>query len=94
MQFSFAELIHHAAKTRPLGAGTIIGSGTVSNTDLSTGCSCLAEKRVLEIIESGEASTPFLRFGDHVRIEMFNEQNESIFGAISQTIKPYENDNG
>ena len=94
MQFSFAELIHHAAKTRPLSAGTIIGSGTVSNADLSTGCSCLAEKRVLEIIESGEASTPFLRFGDHVHIEMFNEHNESIFGAVSQTIKPYERDNG
>jgi len=87
MQFNFAQLIHHAAKTRKLTAGTIIGSGTVSNEDVNTGCSCLAEKRVLEIIDSGHATTPFMQFGDTIRIEMFNEQNQSIFGRIDQTVK-------
>jgi len=87
MQFSFAELIAHAAKTRPLGAGTIIGSGTVSNQDLSKGYSCFAEKRVLEIIESGEAKTPFMKFGDRIRVEMNNDNNESIFGVIEQDIR-------
>ncbi|HFE39270.1 MAG TPA: FAA hydrolase family protein [Gammaproteobacteria bacterium] len=86
MQFSFAKLIAHAAKTRPLSAGTIIGSGTVSNRDLDTGCSCLAEKRVLEIIAQGEAKTPFMRFGDKVHIEMKNDAGESIFGAIEQEV--------
>ncbi len=86
MQFNFAELIAHAAKTRPLTAGTIIGSGTVSNQDRSTGCSCLAEKRVLEIIDEGEAKTPFMRFGDRVHIEMKNPSGQSIFGAIEQQV--------
>ena len=90
MQFSFAQLIQHAAKTRPLGAGTIIGSGTVSNNDISTGCSCLAEKRVLEIIEQGEAKTPFLHFSDTIKIEMLDEHGQSIFGSIEQTVTPYE----
>jgi fumarylacetoacetate (FAA) hydrolase len=93
MQFNFAQLIEHAAKTRPLGAGTIIGSGTISNADLATGCSCLAEKRVLEIIETGEAKTPFMRFGDQIYIEMLDENSKSIFGAINQTVKPYERRN-
>ncbi len=87
MQFNFAELISHAAKTRPLSAGTIIGSGTVSNQDKSVGFSCLAEKRVLEMIEEGEAKTPFMRFGDHIRIEMKDESGQSIFGAIDQQVK-------
>ncbi len=87
MQFNFSQLIHHAAKTRPLTAGTIIGSGTVSNQDVNSGCSCLAEKRVLEIIDSGHATTPFMQFGDTIRIEMFNEKNQSIFGKINQTVK-------
>jgi fumarylacetoacetate (FAA) hydrolase len=87
MQFDFAQLIAHAAKTRPLSAGTIVGSGTVSNDDVLTGCSCLAEKRVLEIINDGEANTPFLSFGDKVRIEMFSEQNENLFGSIEQSVK-------
>jgi len=72
MTFNFPTLVAHAARTRPLGAGTIIGSGTVSNYDRSAGSSCLAEKRMLEVIEHGEAKTPFLKFGDRVRIEMFD----------------------
>lgn len=89
MTFNFPQLIAHAAKTRPLGAGAIIGSGTISNYDRSTGSSCLAEKRMLEIVEHGEASTPFMRFGDRVRIEMFNADGNSIFGAIEQEIRRY-----
>jgi fumarylacetoacetate (FAA) hydrolase len=88
MQFDFARLISHAAKTRCLGAGTIVGSGTVSNYDLSVGHSCLVEKRVVEIIESGTAVTPFMRYGDRVRIEMLTPQGQSIFGAIEQVVKP------
>ena len=88
MQFDFARLIQHAAATRPLSAGCIIGSGTVSNADLARGCSCLAEKRVLEIIANGEASTPFLKHGDRVRIEMFDQDQHSIFGAIDQVVVP------
>jgi len=87
MQFSFAQLIQHAAKTRPLGSGTIIGSGTVSNNDLSRGCSCLAERRVLEIIEGGEAITPFMKHGDKIKIDMFDLDGNSIFGSIEQVVK-------
>ncbi len=86
MQFSFAELVAHAAKTRPLAAGTIVGSGTIANQDTSLGASCLAEKRMLEIIADGKPSTPFLSFGDRVRIEMLDADGESIFGAIEQTM--------
>ena len=89
MTFNFPTLLAHAAKTRPLGTGTIIGSGTVSNYDRSAGSSCLAEKRMLEIIEQGEASTPFLKFGDRVRIEMFDAAGQSIFGAIDQVVEKY-----
>ncbi|UJF24214.1 fumarylacetoacetate hydrolase family protein [Suttonella sp. R2A3] len=89
MTFNFPQLIAHAAKTRPLGAGAIIGSGTISNYDRSTGSSCLAEKRMLEIVTDGSASTPFMRFGDTVRIEMFNKEGESIFGAIDQKVSKY-----
>ena len=88
MQFSFAELIAHAAKTRPLAAGTIVGSGTVANQDESRGASCLAERRTLETIADGKPITPFLKFGDTVRIEMLDAQGISIFGAIEQTIRP------
>ena len=87
MQFNFAELISHAAKTRRLTAGTILGSGTVSNNDLEKGYSCIVEKRVLEIIETGEAATEFMRFGDRVRIEMLDEKGTSIFGAIDQEVQ-------
>jgi fumarylacetoacetate (FAA) hydrolase len=90
MTFNFPTLVAHAAKTRPLGCGTIIGSGTVSNYDRSAGSSCLAEKRMLEIIESGEAKTPFLAFGDRVRIEMFDNSGHSLFGAIDQVVEKYE----
>ncbi|MGA4603211.1 fumarylacetoacetate hydrolase family protein, partial [Ectopseudomonas hydrolytica] len=90
MTFNFPTLVAHAAKTRPLGAGTIIGSGTVSNYDRSAGSSCLAEKRTLEIVEQGEAKTPFLKFGDRVRIEMFDVAGQSIFGAIDQVVEKYE----
>jgi fumarylacetoacetate (FAA) hydrolase len=89
MTFNFPTLVAHAAKTRPLGCGTIIGSGTVSNYDRSAGSSCLAEKRMLEIIESGEAKTPFLAFGDQVRIEMFDAAGHSLFGAIDQAVEKY-----
>lgn len=86
MTFDFPTLIAHAAKTRTLTAGTIIGSGTVSNYDKSTGSSCIAEKRMLEIIASGKAISPFMKAGDHVRIEMFNSKGESLFGAINQQV--------
>ena len=92
MTFSFPELIAHAAKTRMLTAGSIIGSGTVSNIDRSHGSSCIAEKRMLEIIEQGKAHTPFMQFGDRIRIEMLDKQDNSIFGAIEQTITPYQVD--
>ena len=86
MTFSFAQLIAHAAKTRVLSAGTIIGSGTVSNSDRSAGSCCIAERRMLEQIEFGAAKTPFMRFGDQVRIEMFDTEGHSIFGAIDQHV--------
>lgn len=92
MTFSFPELISHAAKTRTLSAGTIIGSGTVSNVDRSHGSSCIAEKRMLEIIANGKASTPFMRFGDRIRIEMNNNKGVSIFGAIDQRVVPLNKD--
>ena len=76
------------ASSSPLSAGTVIGSGTVSNLDRSRGYSCIAEKRSLEMIESGAASTPFMKYGDRVRIEMFDERAQSIFGAIDQQIAP------
>ena len=86
MQFNFAELIHHAAKSRCLTAGTIIGSGTVSNHDLTVGCSCIVEKRVLEIIESGAAYTEYMSFGDTVEIDMIDGNGQSVFGAIKQQV--------
>jgi fumarylacetoacetate (FAA) hydrolase len=89
MTFSFADLVAHAAKTRFLGAGTIIGSGTVSNKDRAAGSCCIAERRMLEQIEHGRPSTPFLKFGDRVRIEMFDGEGYSIFGAIDQDVRQY-----
>jgi len=86
MQFGFPDLIAHAAKTRPLSAGTIVGSGTVSNRNRSSGSSCLAEIRTLELLEQGKPTTPFMRFGDRVRIEMLDDIGSSIFGAIDQTV--------
>ncbi len=90
MTFDFPTLIAHAAKTRALCAGTIVGSGTVSNYDRSKGSSCIAEKRALETIEHGAPQTPFMRFGDHVRIEMFDGDGKSIFGAIDQHVRAYK----
>lgn len=88
LQFGFDRLVAHAAKTRRLGAGTIIGAGTVSNQDASRGCACLIEKRVLELLETGEVHTSFLKFGDRVRIEMLDTDGNSIFGAIDQVVTP------
>jgi len=89
MQFSFARLVAHAAKTRPLTAGTIVGSGTVANEDEGKGASCLAELRMLEIIADGKPKTPFMSFGDTIRIEMLDSEGNSVFGAIEQVIRPY-----
>jgi len=90
MTFSFPQLIAHAAKTRALVAGSIVGSGTVSNKSGNVGSACLAEKRTLETIESGKPVTPFMKFGDRIRIEMFDTDGKSIFGAIDQQVKKYE----
>lgn len=87
MQFDFAQLIAHAAKTRPLGAGTIVGSGTIANQDENKGAACLAERRMLETIANGKPSTPFLKFGDRVRIEMLDRAGQSVCGAIEQSIE-------
>jgi len=86
MQFNFAQLIAHAAKTRPLSAGTIVGSGTVANEDTSLGASCFAERRTVETLRDGKPSTPFMAFGDIVRIEMLDKNGDSVFGAIEQKI--------
>ena len=101
MTFDFPTLIAHAAKTRPLSAGTIVGSGTVSNRDAGggpgrpvgeggLGYSCIAEQRMVETIRSGKPHTPFLRFGDRVRIEMLDADGRSMFGAIDQMVVRYD----
>jgi fumarylacetoacetate (FAA) hydrolase len=100
MTFDFSTLIAHAAKTRPLAAGTIIGSGTVSNKGKGggpgkpiaqggDGYSCIAEVRVVETLLEGKPHTPFMRFGDRIRIEMLDAQGRSIFGAIEQAVERY-----
>jgi fumarylacetoacetate (FAA) hydrolase len=86
MVFDFPQLIAHAARTRNLRAGSIVGSGTVSNKDTSRGYSCIAEKRALEMIADSKPSTEFMKYGDRVRIEMFDGAGRSIFGAIDQTV--------
>jgi fumarylacetoacetate (FAA) hydrolase len=86
MTFDFPQLIAHASKTRNLRSGCIVGSGTVSNHDRSKGASCLAEIRTLETIAQGQPMTPFLKFGDQVRIEMLDANGASIFGAIDQRV--------
>ncbi|RUL64154.1 FAA hydrolase family protein [Dyella dinghuensis] len=88
MQFNFAQLVAHAAKTRPLTAGSIVGSGTIANEDTSKGASCLAEQRTVETLASGKPSTPFLKYGDTLRIEITDARGASIFGAIEQVIAP------
>ena len=100
MTFDFAQLIAHAAKTRPLAAGTIIGSGTVSNklddgpgkpiSEGGVGYSCLAELRMIETIQSGAAKTAFMKFGDRIKIEMRDAGGASIFGSIDQTVVRYD----
>lgn len=100
MTFDFAELVAHAAKTRPLVAGSIVGSGTVSNklddgpgkpiAEGGVGYSCLAEIRMIETIESGAPKTSFMKFGEHIKIEMRDSNDESIFGSIEQTVVKYE----
>ncbi len=86
MQFDFAQLVAHAARTRPLSAGTIVGSGTVANEDTSLGASCFAEKRTVETLAHGKPLTPFMRYGDVVRIEMRARDGADLFGAIEQRI--------
>ena len=98
MTFDFTQIVAHAARTRPLGAGAVIGSGTVSNKledgpgkpieDGGVGYSCIAEIRMIETIETGKPATPFMRFGDRVRIEMIDGSGQSVFGAIDQEIAP------
>jgi fumarylacetoacetate (FAA) hydrolase len=101
MTFDFPALISHAAKTRPLTAGTIVGSGTVSNKDKDggpglpvseggVGYSCIAEQRTVETLRTGKPATPFLNFGDTIRIEMKDEAGHTIFGAIEQQVVAYE----
>jgi fumarylacetoacetate (FAA) hydrolase len=87
--FDFPRLISHAATSRELRAGTIIGSGTVSNRDTSVGSACLQERRMLEKLTSGEMKTPLLHFGDTVRVEMFDAEGRSVFGAIDQQVVQY-----
>lgn len=86
MTFHFGQLIAHVAKTRRLRAGSIVGSGTVSNKDWSRGYSCVAEKRAIETIESGEPKTAFMQLGDTIRIEMLGADGHSVFGAIEQRV--------
>ena len=88
MTFSFPQLIAHITRTRNVRAGSIVGSGTVSNIDRSRGYCCIAEKRTLETIADGKPSTPFMKFGDSVRIEMFDGDGRSVFGAIEQKVAP------
>ncbi len=100
MTFDFGQLVAHAAKSRPLGAGAIIGSGTVSNLldgspgkpidDGGVGYSCIAEIRTIETINNGKPETPFMKFGDRIRIEMNDANGKSIFGTIDQTVVNYE----
>jgi fumarylacetoacetate (FAA) hydrolase len=90
LTFDFGQLIAHAAKTRYLEAGTVVGSGTVANRSGDVGSSCIAEHRVRETIDSGKAVTPFMKFGDRIQIEMFDAAGHSLFGAIDQRVVKYD----
>jgi fumarylacetoacetate (FAA) hydrolase len=90
MTFDFCRLIEHVTRSRRLSAGTVIGSGTVSNEDRSTGSACIAERRAVELLEEGAPKTPFMSFGDTVKIEMFHADGGSIFGAIEQRVVQHE----
>ena len=103
MTFNFPRLVAHAAKTRSIQAGAIIGSGTISNKDADgspgkpvadggRGYSCIAEIRVIETIRDGAPKTAFMKFGDTVRIDMADNDDQSIFGAIEQTVEQYKRD--
>ncbi|MGY4831300.1 fumarylacetoacetate hydrolase family protein [Sphaerotilaceae bacterium SBD11-9] len=87
MTFHFGQLIAHICKTRNVRAGSIVGSGTVSNKDWTHGYSCVAEKRAIETIEHGEPKTEFMKFGDTIRIEMKGQDGQTVFGAIDQTVR-------
>ncbi|HTJ81307.1 MAG TPA: fumarylacetoacetate hydrolase family protein [Polyangiaceae bacterium] len=86
MHFSFHDLVHHITRSRRFGAGTIVGSGTVSNEDRARGISCLAERRMIEIIDTGKATTPFLKEGDTVAIDLLDDAGRSIMGKIEQKV--------
>jgi fumarylacetoacetate (FAA) hydrolase len=86
MHFSFFDLIQHIARTRRFVAGTVLGSGTVSNADRSRGISCLAERRMIETIDEGKPSTPFMKVGDTIEIEAFTADGTSPFGIIAQRV--------
>ena len=89
MHFSFFDLLQHVTRTRAFTAGTILGSGTVSNADRARGISCLAERRVIETIEpGGKPTTPFMKAGDRIELEMLDAGAHSIFGKISQEVVP------
>ena len=88
MHFSFYDLIAHITKTRAYTAGTLLGSGTVSNVDRARGISCLAERRMIETIDHGRPSTPFMKRGDTIAIEMLDDAGRSIFGCIAQRVAP------
>ena len=87
MVFNFPQLVAHLCKSRNARAGTIVGSGTVSNKDAKKGYSCIAEKRALEMIADGVASTPYMLFGDTIRIEMLDADGKSVCGAIEQQVR-------
>jgi len=87
--FSLPQLIAHAAKTRDLAAGTMVGTGTISNQDPATGYACLMEARLVEQVEQGAAKTPFLAFGDRVTLDMKDPQGRSVFGAIDHVVERY-----
>jgi fumarylacetoacetate (FAA) hydrolase len=87
MHFSFFQLLEHVAKTRAFTAGTLLGSGTVSNSDRARGISCLAEQRMIETIEQGKPRTPFLRAGDRIDVETLDGTGASLFGRLSQTVR-------
>jgi fumarylacetoacetate (FAA) hydrolase len=86
MVHGFDRLIAHAAKTRALSAGSIVGGGTVASSERARGTSCITERRVLEQLDTGSAVTPYLHYGDKVRLEILDDRGQSIFGAIEQTV--------
>jgi fumarylacetoacetate (FAA) hydrolase len=90
MTFHFGQLIAHVAKTRNVRAGSIVGSGTVSNKDWARGYSCIAEKRAIETIQDGKPATDYMKFGDTIKIEMKGRDGQSVFGAIDQKIAPFK----